>query len=410
MPARTTFGTRQAFNRPTPQWPAPPPKTAQDALPKDVPTPAENAATWPLLTIGLCIVLFVIFVFELRHRTDPLPYAFLSPRDFVALGGVGGYFVFHEHEWWRIFTAPFLHGSAAHLIGNTVSLLLAGFGLERVVGRAWLAALFIIGGLAGCFVSLAYGAAVVGLGASGAIVCLLTVLFALSYHYRAGKMATWMRIRGILGVVSALLPAATHGPVQTDYGAHFGGFAAGLVLSFVLLIFWPDEEKPTPPLRGLAAAIAVLGVAVSLYAGVLVSQHYAFYAARSAELIPSDEIQSDTTELEKESADLVARYPHDPLARLLRGTDMFNQRDYGDAADEARAGLAEQEILASEYGPVMIARLDVLLAASLWGQGRHEEAKQVAAPLCASTSSDDYFTKGRELFRQAGICGATDPQ
>jgi rhomboid protease GluP len=408
MPTRTTFGTRQAFNRPVAEI-AKPRTVAPPSTPAE-PAKEEAFAAWPFLTIGLCIVLIAIFILELRHRVDPLPHAFLSVRDFVALGGVGRYFVFHEREWWRIFTAPFLHGSAEHLLGNTISLLLAGFGLERVVGRAWLAAIFLIGGVAGSLFSLAYGAALVGLGASGAIVCLLTVLFALSYHYKAGKMANWMRIRGILGVVSALLPAATHSPVQIDYGAHFGGFAAGLVLSFVLLIFWPDEEMPTPPLRTLAVAIAALGIAITLYGGTMVAGTYDVYAARSALLVPSVDAQGDMKELVKQSADFVARYPHDPQARLWRGYDLLSQRDFGDAENEVMAGLAEHEILSTEFAPTMVLQLDTVLATSLWVEGRKDEARRAAAPLCASTPDDDELARLRRDFEGVGICDAAATQ
>ena len=406
MPTRTTFGTRQAFGRSRAQPTVAPSKPARQTAPVIAPAPAEQIdAIWPFLTIGLCILLFAVFVLQIRTRVDPLPYAQMSLRDCVALGGVGRYLVFHEREWWRIFTAPFLHGSAAHLFGNMVALLFAGLGLERVVGRAWLAALFVLGALGGSFGSLFYGDVGVSVGASGAIVCLVTALFALSYHYKAGKMANWMRTRGILGVVSAFLPSAAHGPVQIDYGAHLGGFATGIVLSFMLLIFWPDEEAQTPPLRALVAVIAGLGVAITLYAGLLVDRNFDTYAARSALLIPSAEEQSDPEGLAKQSVDLVARYPHDPLARLLRGTDLFNHRDFSDAEDEARAGLAEHEILATQYAPVMVPRLALLLAAALWGEGRKDEAKQIAAPLCVSAPTDEYLAKGREIFRQAGICG-----
>ena len=48
--------------------------------------------------------------------------------------------------------------------------------------------------------------------------------------------------------------------------------------------------------------------------------------------------------------------------------------------------------------------LDMLLAASLWGEGRHEDAKDMVAHICASTSSDEYLTNGRAMFQRAGAC------
>jgi rhomboid protease GluP len=400
MPARTTFGTRQAFQ----------PRPSESIKPRNNGVAAEQAAppaeatekTWPIFTFALSGVLFAIFAFEIRRRVDPLPHASLSLRDCVALGGVGRYLVFQEKEWWRIFTAPFLHGGVAHLLGNTAALVFAGLALERIVGRAWLAALFVIGATAGSIGSLAYSNGVVSVGASGAIMCLVTVLYALSHHYSAGERAGRMRRRALLVVLSAFLPDAPNA-MQTDFGAHLGGFAAGIVLGFLLLILWSDDA-PRPPFRSFAASIAIAGVSIALYAASLVAGTYPLYAARSAQLIPSAEEQRDPDGLAKKAADLVERYPHDPMARLLRGTDLFDQADYGDAAEEARAGLAEHEILATQFAPIVVPRLNMLLAASLWGEGRHDEAKQVAAPLCTSATTDEYLTKGREVFQQAGLC------
>src|SRR5277367_3162408 len=136
MPTRTTFGTREAFGRRAPAADVARPAHAEHVA-VAAPVAAKTGA-WPFFTFGLAAFLFAIFVVELRLRIDPLPNFGVSLRDCVALGGVGPYFVFHEHEWWRIFTAPFLHGGLSHLLGNTVALIFAGVSLERMLGRAWL--------------------------------------------------------------------------------------------------------------------------------------------------------------------------------------------------------------------------------------------------------------------------------
>lgn len=365
--------------------------------------PASTAATktWPIFTLALSGLLAAIFWLELHFSVDPMPHLAISVRDSVAFGGVGPHFVLDEKEWWRIFTAPFLHGSLSHLIGNTVALVFAGIALERMLGRGWLAALFVVGAIGGSIGSLVYSTAVVSVGASGALMCLVTVLFALSHHVAAGDKATKLRRRALFVVVSALMPSAAG--THIDYGAHFGGFAVGIVFGFLLLILWP-EDSARPPLRGVATCLAIGGIVVALLSAFEVYTHFPVYAAKSAELIPTALETRDPVAVAKNSVEMVERYPHDPLAHLLRGTDLFDARDYSDAEQQARLGLAEKEALDTEYAPIARERLDMLLAASLWGEGRHDEAKDEVARLCASTSADEYLSNGRKMFERAGAC------
>jgi rhomboid protease GluP len=403
MPARTTFGTRGTFGRRGAEIAQPVVRLAPAEPTAAAPISAEATKTWPLLTFGLAGLLAAIYWLELHFSIDPMPQMAVSVRDSVAFGGVGPHFVLDEKEWWRIFTAPFLHGSLSHLIGNTVALIFAGIALERMLGRGWLAALFVVGAIGGSLGSLAYTPSIVSVGASGALMCLVTVLFALSHHVAAGDKAVKLRRRALFVVVSALMPSAASGGAQIDYGAHFGGFAVGIVAGFLLLILWP-EDSPRPPLRNVATGIAVGGIVIALFSAFEVYTHFPIYAAKSAELIPTALEAHDPVAVAKDSVAMVERYPHDPLAHLLRGTDLFDARDYSGAAQQARAGLNEKEALDTEYAPIARERLDMLLAASLWGEGRHDEAKDMVAHICASTSSDEYLTNGRAMFQRAGAC------
>jgi rhomboid protease GluP len=261
----------------------------------------------------------------------------------------------------------------------------------------------VVGALGGSLGSLAYTPSIVSVGASGALMCLVTVLFALSHHVAAGDKAMKLRRRALFVVVSALMPSAASGGAQIDYGAHFGGFAVGIVAGFLLLILWP-EDSPRPPLRNVATGVAIGGSVIALFSAFEVYAHFPIYAAKSSELIPSAMESHDPVAVAKDSTEMVARYPHDPLAHLLRGTDLFDARDYSDAEQQARLGLAEKEALDTEYAPIARERLDMLLAASLWGEGRHDEAKDEVAHLCASTSADEYLTNGRAMFQRAGAC------
>lgn len=397
MSNRPAFGKKNAFVAQAIATPvaAPSLKSPSASVAQD------RKARWPFLSLGLCVLFTYVFLLELQHRGDPVRSLAISLRDSVAQGGISRYLVLYEHEWWRMLTAPFLHGSVEHIAGNSAALLLAGFHLERLVGRAWLALLFFVGAIGGSLGSLILNSeTIVSVGASGAIMCLITVMFALSFHVEAGKVANRMRIRALLTIIPAFLPNVAASATQIDLGAHFGGFAPGMAMGFLLLIIW-SEEMPVLPGREVAGCGAALGTALALYAASQVVSHYPAYAAREAELVPTPVLtQSD---FYHSADDLVARYPHDPTARFLYAAVLLSHGQYDDVEEQARAGLSEHEMLATEFPPVVEQRLDLLLMAALWGEGRKDEARDMAEQVCA-VSSDPFLHEARPYLVKAGAC------
>ena len=84
-----------------------------------------------------------------------------------------------------LITAAFLHGSAAHLIGNMVFLFAFGYTVEMTIGRSRYLLFYLIAGAAGELGDLAarWGSPVIGLGSSGAISGLMA-MYALLYGRR----------------------------------------------------------------------------------------------------------------------------------------------------------------------------------------------------------------------------------
>ena len=106
------------------------------------------------MTFGLIVVLGLIYWAELIFAVQPDGSFAPGLRSLAAFGGLNGSLVFQSGEWWRIFTAPLLHGNLSHILGNALALLFAGWILERVIGHAWFAALFVLGALGGASGSL----------------------------------------------------------------------------------------------------------------------------------------------------------------------------------------------------------------------------------------------------------------
>ncbi len=177
-------------------------------------------------------------------------------------------------EWWRLFTAPWLHESALRLFGSVFALVIAGLLFERVIGRVWFAALFAVSALGGSIGSLYLGnpATVTG-GAAGAAMGMLAAALVCSFLFAPGQVR-WRMQRGSLRLlIPSLLPAALpllHVSVASiDYATPLGGAIAGGVAGFILGEAW-REGADKPGATAFAFLIAALFACVSVGAFVFV--------------------------------------------------------------------------------------------------------------------------------------------
>ncbi len=145
-------------------------------------------------------------------------------------------------EFWRVFTAMFLHFGWNHLASNMISLLVIGQIVELYFGRIRFLLLYLISGIGGNLLSLFMdmGSADPGIsaGASGAIFGIMAsfVIFALDSHMR--KAFPLPRV--LLGLLLSLAPGFYSTGI--DLYAHLGGFFVGLVVAFLLKLTLPRRQ------------------------------------------------------------------------------------------------------------------------------------------------------------------------
>jgi rhomboid protease GluP len=154
--------------------------------------------------------------------------------DLRSMGMMDGAALAHG-EWWRLFTATWLHADIAHLATNMVfGFLFLGLAMGRYgPGLGLLAA--ILAGAGGNLVAwLAAGGNHYSLGASGVVTGALGLLAIPSVALLKRRNANSFRLftGGILaGVLLFVFLGLSPG---TDVIAHLGGFIAGLLLGLLM--------------------------------------------------------------------------------------------------------------------------------------------------------------------------------
>ncbi|HEV2593383.1 MAG TPA: rhomboid family intramembrane serine protease [Gaiellaceae bacterium] len=193
--------------------------------------PAQRAATtnWRranAVTMGLIAVNVLVYLAELFEggSTDGTNNTIFNHG--VLFGPYVG-----QGDWWRVFTAMFLHYGPIHLAMNMYSLYFAGTLLEHIIGRWRFALLYLASGLAGSAGALLWSPTAATVGASGAIFGILGALFVLE---RKRHIATGGQIAGLI-VLNLIFTIGFASFISV--GAHFGGLIGGVALMWVMLQF-----------------------------------------------------------------------------------------------------------------------------------------------------------------------------
>lgn len=161
-------------------------------------------------------------------------------------------------DWWRPFTAGFLHVGLIHVGFNMFLLWQLGSLLEPAVKRVPFAVLYVLSLLGGSFLVLVISPDSVTVGASGAVFGLMGAAFVALRSRGIDPFSTGI---GPLIVINLLFTFALPG---ISIGGHIGGLVAGAV-GGVILWQWAPRLGPRSPLPVLAC----LALAGLLYVGCL---------------------------------------------------------------------------------------------------------------------------------------------
>jgi rhomboid protease GluP len=356
----------------------------------------------PWLTVGLLASFIAVFVLEQRFAVVSAgPAQNPTVVTLVALGGLSRALA-TSGEWYRLLTAPFLHASLKHLTANGIAFALSGYALERLVGRAWLFCIFALGALAGSAGSLTLSPpTTVSVGASGAIMAMLTALFMISFRLPIGKVKTNIQVHSARIAIPALFPISNT-TMHIDYGAHTGGAVFGVVIGFLLLGSWQDDS-PLPDLRAGATALAAAAALSFGLGGYAVTQRYASYATPTT-MIPAAEYPHGAAAIASTVDRLLAAYPQDPRAHFLAAGVRLARGDKAEAEQQFKAALALTEASPDLFRPSLATTIRVGLAATMLEEGRQPEARLIAHAACTAKGDTTPEPTFAQLLARSGLC------
>lgn len=176
--------------------------------------PKKPIITYILIGIN---ILIGIYMFLLGNADDVI-------NDFAANKSK----IIDFNEYYRLFTAAFLHGSIYHLLVNMYSLFIIGTQIEGFMGRFKYIIIYFYSILTASLFSIIFNQNVFSVGASGAIFGLLGSILYFGYHYRV-YLGTVLKSQIIpIILINLFIGFIVPG---IDNFAHIGGLIGGLLMT-----------------------------------------------------------------------------------------------------------------------------------------------------------------------------------
>ncbi len=230
--------------------------------------------------VGVCLLVFFAMLLSGASPTHP------SAAQLIRWGADFGPLTF-AGQWWRLLTSVFLHIGIVHLLINMWCLWSIGGIAEEIYDQLTFVAVYLICGIAGALVSVAWHPFVIGAGASGAIFGIagtLITFFVFSRSRFPARLASLTSASLLVFVGYNLVFGIVTGRV--DNGAHIGGFVTGLLLGFFMT-------------RTANKEIVVAGACVVLAAGsagVARTRHYIVHLERGRQALLHGKVADAVTE------------------------------------------------------------------------------------------------------------------
>lgn len=207
----------------------------------------------PIVTYSLifiCILVFILMYVLGNGSTDSYTLlVFGANVDTLTKNG----------DYYRLFTSMFLHIGILHLLCNMYSLYIIGKEVENVFGKVKYLIIYLLSGIAGSILSLAFNHNTICAGASGAIFGLLGALLYFGYYYRTYLGATLTRSIIPVIVLNLIIGFTSSG---IDNAAHIGGLVGGILIAMAVGV--PDKSNNNNKINGIVLSLIYFGFIIYL--------------------------------------------------------------------------------------------------------------------------------------------------
>lgn len=193
------------------------------------------------IIMGICVFLFIMmYIFGNGSESTSTLIKFGANYDLLTKSG----------EYYRLFTCMFLHIGIWHLLCNMYSLYIIGKEIENLYGKSKYLVIYVLSGLCGSILSLAFSHNTISAGASGAIFGLLGALLYFGYYYRTYLGATIRSSIIPVIILNLIIGMLTPG---ISNSAHIGGLVGGILVSMMVGV--PDKSTKIEKTNGLILSI-----------------------------------------------------------------------------------------------------------------------------------------------------------
>lgn len=191
--------------------------------------PRQEKKKLAFVNIAIVVINILVFLF-LDFIGDTEDGVFM-----LAHGAVFPPLVVLEGEYYRLFTAMFLHFGINHLFSNMLVLFFLGDNLERAIGHVKYLVVYLLSGICGGVFSMYMmyknNNMAVSAGASGAIFGMVGALLYIVLINKGRLEDITLRRLGFMVILSLYLGYTSTG---VDNMAHLGGLVSGFVLAAIL--------------------------------------------------------------------------------------------------------------------------------------------------------------------------------
>lgn len=217
----------------------------------------------PYMTFAILVVLVVMFIIETVMGGSNNSAVLLK------LGAMNNLVVASRHQFWRLFTAQFLHIGWLHLASNAVMIYYLGQYLEPLIGSWRFLGIYLLSGIGGNLFSFALGSDYsLAAGASTALFGLLGAVIAL---YVRNNNVPFIEQLGKMSIALAVINLGLDLFIKDiDILGHIGGLITGFFLC--ILIGNKNLPKYHTKLRVISLVVLILYTVWSLRTGMVITR------------------------------------------------------------------------------------------------------------------------------------------